>query len=198
MWGRRLACGGRPARLVRQADEAPAPQMPAWLSSPPAWRACCFPRFNPNPHCRISPILRHGRRSRTSPTTTFPRGSTSFSRWPAASPSSITTTTAGWTSSSPTAPSLPELKKTGPAFYNCLLRNKGDGDVRGRDGESRPARREISITISASPWAITITTATRTCSSAAPAATRSITTTATARSPMSPPRRVSAASLRQR
>src|ERR1700746_3265893 len=22
---------------------------------------------------------------------------------------------------------LPELKKTGPAFYNCLLRNKGDG-----------------------------------------------------------------------
>jgi enediyne biosynthesis protein E4 len=22
---------------------------------------------------------------------------------------------------------LPELKKTGPAFYNCLLRNKGNG-----------------------------------------------------------------------
>src|SRR6516165_7321547 len=22
---------------------------------------------------------------------------------------------------------LPELKKTGPSFYNCLLRNKGDG-----------------------------------------------------------------------
>jgi enediyne biosynthesis protein E4 len=32
---------------------------------------------------------------------------------------------------------LPELKKTGPAFYNCLLRNKGDGtfeDVTGKAG----------------------------------------------------------------
>ena len=32
---------------------------------------------------------------------------------------------------------LPELRKTGPAFYNCLLRNKGDGtfeDVTGKAG----------------------------------------------------------------
>src|ERR1035441_1127454 len=32
---------------------------------------------------------------------------------------------------------LPELKKTGPSFYNCLLRNKGDGtfeDVTARAG----------------------------------------------------------------
>ena len=42
-----------------------------------------------------------------------------------------------WTSTSPTARELPELKKTGPAFHNLLLRNQGNGkfeDVTARAG----------------------------------------------------------------
>jgi hypothetical protein len=88
---------------------------------------------------------------------------------------------------------LPELKKTGPAFYNCLLRNKGDGtfeDVTGKPG----SRANTSATIWASPSAITITTASRTSSFAAPGGTRCITTTATEPSPMSPNNRASAGS----
>ncbi len=93
---------------------------------------------------------------------------------------------------------LPELKKTGPPFYNCLLRNKGDGTfedvtakagLRGEDlgynsrrrgGRLRQRRLRGSVHLRRR------------------AATRSITTTAMARSPMSPHIPASARSRRGR
>ena len=77
------------------------------------------------------------RLSHTAPTTTSPDESTFPSRCAVESQPSITTTMALWICFLPTAPSLPELVKTTPEFYNCLLRNRGDGtfeDVTARAG----------------------------------------------------------------
>ena len=46
---------------------------------------------------------------------------------------------------------LPELKKTGASFYNCLLRNKGERHVRGCDRRRRASRANNSISATASP-----------------------------------------------
>ena len=80
---------------------------------------------------------------------------------------------------------LPDLKKTDPSYYNCLLKQRNDGtfeDVTAKAG----LLASTWISTLAWRWAITIMTATRIYSSAAPAATLCITTTATALSPMSP------------
>ena len=86
----------------------------------------CLPRLRRRRSVPISRTSLRARSSPTSPTTTSEAGSTFSSRCAAGSPLSITTTTAGWTSTSRTAPKYPEMKKD-PSFYNCLLRNQGDG-----------------------------------------------------------------------
>ena len=90
---------------------------------------------------------------------------------------------------------LPELEKTDPRFYNCLLRNRGDGTFEDVTAHAGLLGKDLD---SASAWppATTTTTATRICSSATRDAIRSTTTTATAPSPMSPSAPGSAASRR--
>lgn len=73
---------------------------------------------------------------------------------------------------------LPELVKTTPDFYNCLLRNRGDGtfeDVTVKAGLTDPA--SASVSVSRSPT--TTTMASTTSSSVMPGPTPSITTKAT-------------------
>ena len=106
-----------------------------------AWRVvgCGWPPAarSRNPAVRISPISLPSPTSLTAPTTTSPAASISRKPCAAEWPPSISTTTAAWTSSSPTAPSCPNCEKTDPRFYNCLLHNRGDGtfeDVTARAG----------------------------------------------------------------
>ena len=86
---------------------------------------------------RISPISLPSPTSLTARITTSPAGSISRKPCAAEWPPSISTTTAAWTSSSPTAPSCPNWRRRDARFYNCLLRNRGDGtfeDVTARAG----------------------------------------------------------------
>ena len=79
---------------------------------------------------------------------------------------------------------FPEMKKTNPSYYNCLLKQQVRRDLRGRH-RARPAC-GVKTWISTSAWlsATTTTMAMKISSSAAPDATLSTTTTATEPSPM--------------
>ena len=126
---------GTRRRREPNRDEAVAGGGRLWLAAAAVWVAGGARR--PNRGGRISPISRPNPTSPTAPITTSPAGNIFRRPCAAAWPPSISTTTAAWTSSSPTAPSCPNCEKTDPRFYNCLLRNRGDGtfeDVTARAG----------------------------------------------------------------